>query len=249
METPEFGELDKVLANLTVYSEPDLFVPEHTAKFKKGKQFQIKKIKRYNELLLSISWFVKKVARYEIYFEKFYTTDPAIPQFEAVEHHIHSCLEDVATVKNKIEEYLNALKNDLNQIAINKKEVKAALTWLNGQVYKAFEKMLDLRNPHRHKGYKFVDGNITDAEMAYRMLAESSPLRSRLSEHGIHAFEQKLKEAPEKAKKQWVENARKNRIQVEGIANEVIEKTQDFLYQYLDIQPEYEIKTPTSKFS
>lgn len=212
-------------------------MPEFRSGFKKGDKFDLKKVKKYYQLLLSVSWFVKKVSKYQIYFEKFYPATNDIPDFEALEHHVHAYLEDAATVKNKLSEYIGALKNDIGQIAINKDEVKKALDFLNGQVHKSFESPLGLRRQHRHNGYKFVDGNLTDAEHANMMLSDSSPLRSRLTEYAIEKFTQQRKDSFEKAKSFWLENAKRNDPQVIGVANETVEKTKDFLFKFLDIDP------------
>ena len=231
------GELAKVLAILSVYIEPDIFIPEFRSGFKKGSNFDLKKVKKYNQLLLSVSWFVKKVSKYQIYFEKFYPDPKEIPDFEALEHHVHAYLEDAATVKNKLSEYIGALKNDIGQIASNKDEIKKALDFLNGQVHKAFESPLGLRRQHRHNGYKFVDGNLVDAEMAEIMLGDKSPFKGMMTEYAIGKFTAQRKDSFEKAKNFWLENARKNDSQVIGVANETVEKTKDFLFKLLDIDP------------
>ena len=231
------NELAKISATLSVYLEPDIFVPEFREGFKKGNNFDFKKVKKYNQLLLSISWFVKKVSKYQIYFQKFYPNTKEIHDFEALEHHIHAYLEDSATVKNKLSEYIGALKNDISQVAINKDEIKKKLDFLNSQVHKAFESPLGLRRQHRHNGYKFVDGNLVDAEMAEMMLGEKSPFKGMMTEYAIEKFTHQRKDSFEKAKNFWLENARKNDSQVKGVANEIVEKTKDFLFKLLDIVP------------
>lgn len=220
---------------LGAYKDPKLFTDDFKVKLKKGENFDEKKIEKYHQLLLNIGWFLKKVSRYQVYFEKFYSTSEEIPDFEELEHHVHAYLEDISTVKNKIFAYIGALKNDINQIASNKKEAKEALEFITKQVYKTFESLLILRGDHRHNGYRFVDNNLVSAENAYMMLGEKSPFKGMLNDYAIEKFTNERRDSFNKAKSFWIENAMNNYPQVLGISNEVINKTKSLLFLLLDI--------------
>jgi hypothetical protein len=130
--------------------------------------------------------------------------------------------------------YLGCLKNDLKQVAKNKKEISEAFEWLKKQVSKTFESVSTIRGEHRHKGYKFVDSNIIDMEVAERVLSETNPLRDQFTQY---AFEKQRGESFEKGKKFWIKTAKRNLLQVEGVTNEILARTKGFLYILLDITP------------
>jgi hypothetical protein len=123
--------LNETLSILGVYLNENIFYKEFRSNILKGKNYELKKVKKYHQLLSSVNWFVKKVSRYEIYFREFYSDSENIKNFEELEHHVHAYLEDIATVKNKLAEYLGALKNDITKVAINKDEIKALFIFLH----------------------------------------------------------------------------------------------------------------------
>ncbi|MCE9585063.1 hypothetical protein K8Q94_00355 [Candidatus Nomurabacteria bacterium] len=231
-------EIDKILGELAFYNEPELLKEEYRKFLKVGKNFNKEKSKKYSQSLASINWFIKKVAKYKIYFSEFYpcSTDN-IQKHEALEHHIHAYLEDIITVKTKTTNYIGELKNDLKQVVENKKEISNSLDWLKEQIYKTFEGISTQRDQHRHRGFKFVDGDITNAEMAHIMLGKDSLFKGHFTDYAIEKFKAQKEESFEKAKKSWLENTLKNYDQIEGLANEMVKRTKPFLYQYLDIEP------------
>lgn len=231
------NSIDKILSVFSFYIHEDLLTEEIKACLLKGSYYDIKKLKKYNQLLLSINWFVKKVCRYEIYFKEFYSKSPNIKNYEELEHHIHAYLEDIATVKNKLSEYMGALKNDINQVAINKEEIKKLFIFLDKEIHKTFEKPLSLRRNHRHNGYRFTDSNLLNTEIADNMLSNNI-IRTNLTEYAIAKFSNQRSDSFEESKSFWVENAIKNKTQVLGAANETVFRTKPFLYILLDIKTE-----------
>lgn len=233
----EKKEIEKISGDLVGYLHPEYFIEEFKNRIVAGKKFNKEITEKYYKIIISINWFLKKVSRYEVYFLEFYPQSENIKKHEALEHNIHAYLEDVETLKNKLTHYVGCLKNDLKQVAINKKEISDALDWLKGQVIKTFEGVSVLRGEHRHKGYRFVDSNIIDIEMAETMLSETSPFKGQLTQYALEHFEKQKVESFEKAKAFWVDTAKKNLSQVEGVTNETLEKTKNFLYKLLDITP------------
>lgn len=230
-------EIDKISADLVGYLHPEYLKEEFKSKIVAGKNFNKETAEKYYKIIVSVNWFFKKVSRYELYFLEFYPQSENIKNHEALEHHFHAYLEDVETLKNKLMHYIGCLKNDLKQVAINKKEISDALDWLKEQVVKVFEGVSIIRGEHRHKGYRFVDSNIIDIEIAEIMLSENSPFKNQLTQYALKHFEKQKSESFEKGKAFWIETARKNLSQVEGVTNETLEKTKNFLYKLLDITP------------
>src|SRR3989339_937363 len=108
-------ELDQIVGNLLICNDPALF-KTMSSQLSRGNRFEKKNIKKYLLLSQSIMWCLKKILRYELYFNKFYPKTKQIPKIEALEHHVHAYLEDLTTLKNKLSHYIGTLKNDLNHI-------------------------------------------------------------------------------------------------------------------------------------
>ncbi len=231
------NEIDKILGDLVMCLHPE-YMMEGPLPITKLEGFDKEEADKYWRAITSINWIVKKTGRYPAYFEKFYPSDGDIKEYEALEHHVDAYLEDLITVKNKLTAYIGMLKNDLSKIATNKQEIVGALNWLNKQITKAFDDVSKYRNPHRHHGYRFADGNIVDNEMAHMVLDDASPIKARLTPKGLEFFEKKKRDSFENGKKDWIEKATKNSTQMSGLSNDVLAKTKDFLYQYLHIKGE-----------
>lgn len=225
--------VDKLLGDLVMYLEPGYFLGEPHIP---GPRFSKEMCRKYHEFITAVNWFQKKIARYPLYFQSFYPADDDIKNYEALEHHVHAYLEDLETVRNKLHCYISSLRNDLKKFATNKEEIVAALNWLEGQVFKTFNNVSENRNPHRHKGFKFADKYITDGQMAEMALDKALPIKAQLSEHGLQEMQKIKSESFEQGKKYWSENAVKNYEQVSSLTDAVLEKTKDFLYQFLDIK-------------
>ncbi len=228
-------EIDKILNDLLSYSHPEFFEADYKNKIIFSKDFEKDSVDKYFRIISSIKWFLNKISRYEVYFLEFYPLSKNIKNREALEHHIHAYLEDVETLKNKLTNYIGCLKNDLKRIAKNKEEVSKALKFVNDQIFKVFKGVSTHRGTHRHGNDRFVDTNVINMEMAETMLLETNPIRGQLTQYAIDSFEKQRDESFEKGKIFWIETSTRNFPQIEGATNEILEKTEDFLYQYLNI--------------
>lgn len=235
-------EIEKLLGEFVVYLYPEYFLhpeyllPDCPAPLKPESP-AYKKMEVYFALITNINWILKKVERYRVYFLEFYPNSSSIKDHEALQHHLHAYLEDLATVKNKLTVYLGALKNDLKQVVINKKEIGDAIDWLIRQVHETFKNSLAVRDEHRHKGQRFTGKYIADAEIMDMVLDDSFPLKGQLTEEGIVKALKRQKQSFEEGKVHWSKNATNNYKQVHGLVNQVAEKTKGFLYQLLGIKP------------
>lgn len=229
-------EFEKLQLQLTLLLYPDLVKPEYNILEYKGSKFKKKDVEKYAQLLMSISFFLKKISRYPTYFEKFYVDEQIIPGYEALEHHVHAYLEDLETLKNKINNYISSLKNDIQQIAANKLEIRDSIEWLRDKVIENFENVSTHRGQHRHKGYKFLDSNIVNGEAALIIL-EHDEINKLLTDKGRAEVTKMATESFEKAKLYWQDNARGNYGQVTGLVEQVVKATRDTLLQFLDIKP------------
>lgn len=93
--------IDEMLGDFGFYKDPQL-LKEEFQKMIDSKSANITGIEKYTGLLSNINYSWRKTLKYEHYFEKFYTTDNSVENFEALNHHIHAYLQDMDTLKNKI---------------------------------------------------------------------------------------------------------------------------------------------------
>ena len=219
---------------MLIYLNPEYFSPSLADDTKKGSSFNRDIVEKYWKLLTAIDWFVKKISKYPLYFNEFYTSNEKVSNHEALEHHIYAYLEDMETVKNKIVRYITEMKNDIKKVAINKKEVDEALKQWVKDISRVFGSS-KLRGDLRHGNYRFVDPYISKAYMAETILNQEE-LFSRLTEKGVVEVKKNLTESIEEGKNWWSENAKYNYQQIYGLTNKVIEKTKYYLYQLLDIE-------------
>ncbi len=230
-------EIEKIAGDLVGYIHPEYFQNEFKNKVVPGKNFNKETAEKYYVILMTISWFLRKISKYEIYFAEFFPSTQNISDYEALEHHIHAYLEDVETLRNKLMYFVGTLKNDLKKIASNKKEIVEAMEWLNGQISKTFTSVSTIRGRHRHDATTFVDSNIINGQMAEYMLSEKNIFKDQLTPYALDLFAKQKVEYLEKGKIFWINNVKNNIPQVEGITNEVLQKTKTFLYNFLDIEP------------
>lgn len=230
------GEMDKIIGELMLYVNPELLKDGFKNELKKGENYNRKKTEKYFALIISVSWFLKKIKKYRLYFLYFYPRSKRIKGHEALEHHIHSYIEDLETLRNKLKAYVGELKNDLKKIASNKKEVENKLKNVIAQIYRAFSNVSKNRNPHRHSGKRFTDKNIMRAESA-SFIIEYDFLRRYLTDSGLKKFQEEMKESFKKAKGQWSIKAIGNYEQILGLTDTIFRMTKKPLYKLLDIQP------------
>lgn len=231
----QFSDLEKTLADLTACLFPEYLLPPYNTEQKKGSKFCIKIVDKYWHILSTIDWFVKKISKYELYFTDFYPNGNKITHIEALEHHIHAYLEDMETLKNKLDVFVTNLKNDLKKISTNKKEIDRVLKTLRSNIYMAFSSS-QLRGAHRHGIDRFVDYHVVKGQLANTFL-EQPILRDRLTKTGLEKLASKRDGSLTQGKKWWSNNAANNYKECYGLVNEVMRRNKDLLYKLLDIEP------------
>lgn len=229
-------EIDRIAVELFFYANPTLFKDDQDNQLKKGKRYDHRKIEEYVEIVMNINWFLKKISKYELFFEHFYPDNKQISKHDALEHHIHAYLDDMETLRNRLDGYVGKLKNDLKKTAKDKKKIELEYMQLKNEIFKSFSNVSENRNPHRHQGGRFLDINLVHAESANVML-ENDFIRKRLSEYGVKKMEEKRTESFSKAKAEWVDKATKNYAQVLGLTETIFKMTNGILYNILDIKP------------
>ena len=121
-QIPKTSKFYKVYANLGMHMNPDVVKKEYQ-KYINTDDLNTKNLKKYFEILSSISFVLNKLLKYKIYFTEFYPNTKNIKNYEALEYHIHAYLEDIDILRNKVCWYAGMLKNDLKQLATNKEEI------------------------------------------------------------------------------------------------------------------------------
>ncbi len=111
----EKNEINLILDELQVCIDPEILLSEYQKQIKRGLNYNKKNTEKYFKLIMSVNWFLKKIAKYQIYFNKFYSQSAKIPKHEALEHHIHAYLEDMITLRNKLTNYIDYLKKILKK--------------------------------------------------------------------------------------------------------------------------------------
>lgn len=230
--------LEQIIGNLVIYLHPEYLLEPYASKVKENPIKDISLLKKYWELLTTINNVSKRILKYNVYFSEFYPTTDKISDHEALKYHVFSYLEDMTILKNKINTFLGTLKNDLKKVAINRDQIDKLFVFLIQEVEKVFKKVLDERNPHHHRGWEFIVGNLHFSETSDVFLNDENA-KSFLSKEGIEMLEKHGKDAFEKTKKEYINLANKNNEQTEGLLNDISKRTKNFLYDLIGIKPIY----------
>ncbi len=229
------NNFDQVSIDITTHLHPEFLKRDYKGKVD-TKGINRKKLEEYNILLMAISQAYKKVMRYELYFSEFYPDSQKIRKSEALEHHVHAYLEDLIILRNKLIVFLGVLKNDLKKVATNKKEIEKALNFIVGQVQKTFDNVSLGRDPHHHKGTKFIDTNLVDSEFAHTILNVDKSVKDTLNPEFLEKLKKREIESFEKAKTKWIKIAQNNNPQISGLIDELFKRNNDFIYKFLNIK-------------
>ena len=162
---PEYM-IDAILTDLAFYENPELLKPEYQPKIATIKSDR-KLIKKYFLSLTNVKAAWQKILRYEIYFAEFYPASDEIKAFEALNHHVHGYLQDMTTFRNKIEIWLGEFKNDSKRKFVNKNDIEEFHTAALEKTREVFAGVTKHRDPHHHKGTRFLDPDILKAETAH----------------------------------------------------------------------------------
>lgn len=243
---PNKDVLNEIRGDLIMYQYPEFLRSE----FKDSldiSQVDQKTIKKYTESLSNIWNAYQKVLKYPLYFEQFYPMTEKISQAEALEHHIHAYLQDATILKNKLEVLFGELKNDVGKIAANKKDVIAFFNAGIEKIEEVFQSVSNSRDPHHHRGMRFIDVNVLRAENAKQMLVmlDNPQFSNLLTKEGKERLTDKSKkeiiESLDFAKKKWVDMAIKNNEQISGFVNAIFEAIRPSINQFLKIVPVKEV--------
>jgi len=241
-----FSPLNRLLFDISVYLKPELFNKEWIDKIKMDKQ-NIWMLNRYNELISAINWSFNKVLKYKLYFEEFYPVSINIPEYEALEYHIHSYLEDLTILKNKIEVFLNSLKTDISKVADNKEEVVDHYKTLVFRINKIFKGVKESRDPHHHKGWKFLDADIVDAEGMSMMTKFNELMPGTFGSERIEQMNKRAQDSFELAKTKRVALAIENNKKISDLIDELFSGLRQNIYKLLNIKPMEEFLSKKSK--
>lgn len=233
--------IDEILGDFGFYKDPQL-LKEEFQKMIDPKATNITGTEKYTGLLSNINYAWRKTLKYGHYFEKFYTADNSVENFEALNHHIHAYLQDMDTLKNKIKLLLDNLKKDVGNIASNREDVVAFVEAGVAKNYEVFDGILKYRIQHVHNGSRFIDGDLLKAEIAHFSIkafdtpAFNSFINPERKPELMAKFEQNKKESFDVAKQRWVKNAQNNAVQTTGWVDSLLKIIRPNLYQFLNIK-------------
>lgn len=247
-------DIDGIFYDFLIYQDPGL-LKEEFSKLIDQESADMKGIKKYFRLFSNIDYSWKKTLRYEVYFEKFYVADNSIESFEALNHHIHAYLQDMDTLKNKINILFGNLKKDISNIASNRKDVIEFTDEGIKKNFEVFDGILKYRIQHVHNGARFIDEDLLKSEIsdlglkAFGRGVFDPILDIQQKPELMTKFQKNKEETFNMAKNRWVKTAQENAIQVTGWIESLIKITRPKLYQFLNIQSVHDLISDSSKIS
>ncbi len=244
--------LDEMMADFAFYQDPKLLKAEYS-KFLDVSKVNKADIKKYTLSFFNLRYAWQKTLKYKQYFEEFYPPEEKIGKIEVLNHHIHAYLEDMTTLKNKIEVLFGEMKNDIKKVASNKKDIDEFFKAGVEKTKEVFTQVSKYRDEHRHRGMRFFDGDLLKAENAHGFLEIiSNPvfdamLNQEYKPEIVAKFTKEKEESFETAKKRWIEMATKNDEQTTGYLDAILKGVRSPLYQFLNIKPIQEVISATEK--
>jgi len=233
----EFNELEKLRASISIHRNPDILIWDYTDKIDVKKLDSIV-LDEFNIKLNDISYFLDKIFKYQLYFYSFYPETKEISNSEALTYHIHSYLQDITILRNKLNSFLGFLKNKFLKISLDKKTDKGIFDQNIERVEKTFKDVVDNRNDHHHNGFRFLNSDIVDSEMCTLLLAKNFPLKNTVN---VDIVSKKEIEYFEKAKNDYIQLAKENNKNIIGLINEIFSNNKNYIYKILNIRPIDEI--------
>lgn len=240
---PNLNRFDLLSLEIQAHLNPQLLTnPSEIDSSKLNRE----RLKKYSDHIHTITMAFKKVQKYELYFTKFYPPIEEIPEHEALEHHVHAYLQDITILSNKIETFLNTLRNDLKKIAANKAEVCKSIDEVKELVLQTFNKVKDTRHPHQHAGSRFLDYDITRAGSIRSMIQlGNKQFLDSLKPGALDDLDKEAAKSLEKAKAYYIERAKKNEEGLSKLMESFFWSIEDLIYQFLGIQPVISSKIKT----
>ncbi len=154
---------------------------------------------------------IERMDRYEIYFSDFLPTSESILEAEAIEYHLHSYLQDVYSLSEKIGRLLNLIKNKLPIFNIgNSEDIRHALDHLKNQVGGGLTQVLELRGKHVH------DISVRDSDLLKAKLIKVAGSKLGLSDE---VADKKYNQIIISAKEGYIKQAKTNKIELQKMKN------------------------------
>lgn len=243
--------IEEITADLFIYQDPKLLKKEYL-QFVDVSKINLNDIEKYIKLFSNLLYAWQKILKYRKYFEVFYPPEEKIDKIEALEHHIHAYLEDMVTLKNKIEILFREMKNDINKVALNKKDINNFFKVGVEKTKEVFAGVSKHRNKHRHNGMRFFDNDLLKAENAHKIL---DMILTNVFDEMNQEYKQKIiekiikekEESFEVAKKRWIEIARKHDEQINNYLQSLLNVVRLTLYDFLHIKPVKDIIVSVEK--
>lgn len=219
----------KIFQKLGVLHMPEILKDDYKELYEGEREdVDVELVKKYFEMMIRIKSALEKVQKYPLYFVEFYPSSESITKQEALEHNIHSLLQDIYILREKILTFLNMLKKDLLKISENKDEVEQALDFLKGQLIESFENAVTTRNTHTHGSTSFSDYNVTVSSTMQSML--NGPLPEEWNkEKAFELLTKKSEEAFDTAKQEWIDKAQNICTQTVGITEDILTRNKSFV--------------------
>ncbi len=244
--------MDEILGDFGICLYPDILKNE-LKNLLDVSRLNKKNLEKYNNLLISVNYAWQKILRYEVYFQEFYSNSEKIDRTEELNHHIHAYLQDMDTLKNKIENLFFGLKKDIKKIAINKDDIEDFFQAGVEKTKEVFNGVIEHRIQHVHRNFQFIDGDLMKAENAQRVIdmlnnpSMASIINQEYKPVAIAKLKKDKIESFDVAKARWLKTAKNNNGQTSGFLASILEVIKPSLYQFLEIKPTKDILDLVSK--
>jgi hypothetical protein len=250
IENKKMSTIRDMTTEMTLYLEPGILKDEYKHLVIYGQTFDKEFTRRMFAILSSIEWIAKRLSKYPIYFQEFYSTSASNPDFEALEYHIHSYLEDTETFYNKIRNYLGVVKNVCNKDKGKQGQdrVRVIVSILE-TISNIFKQVSKIRGDHRHGEFRHLDSNVVDAERFETIITGRHPLSDQFTPYTIEHFTTLRSKSIGDGKAHWTSIAEKNRENIDGIVEMVMLDTKEILYEIIGITPITPLSTYDDKVS
>ncbi|WKZ29356.1 MAG: hypothetical protein QY323_01340 [Patescibacteria group bacterium] len=233
-------KLGQIRALLFVCKEPEMLLEAFQPEYDQNAIDDVL-LRKYQEMLSSIGYARDKVLRYPVFFESFYPDiSSGIAFDESFNHHVHAYLQDMDTLKNKLETYVDHARKDVSAVATNSDDVSAYYRALKQEIGSSFEGTSEHRNPHVHHGPRFMDGAALRAENARKGREIFGSIFPNANPDRVAEFhreqEEEERNASAEAKAHWIAMAQRNNEKVTGLVDTVVTASANHLFHLLGME-------------
>lgn len=175
-----------------------------------------------------------RLQKYPVYFESFYIADKElISDAEAIEYHLHSFIQDIYILQERILRIVGHIKSDLKNLDLDHDDdLKKLLDHLSSQVRSVLEKVTNgSRKRHVHDA-SVRDSDISEARLSDTLKKVDSTLADLVAQKSIALTS--------KARGHYIEEAKRNA--------DHIEKLQEFIAPRLGMVLAHVFEQDGSKF-